>query len=140
MNLRPSFCAAQNATIRSESTAEHSVLWCSGKTIALLNTVNCIESCRALGAFFNILLVVKNANTDLPLYSFCIEFLLGSKYVGLPRNLNEKTWITSGGHWYLYLRKKGSVWKAFSFTRFRFCFLRFLQVAFSVFVNRAFAQ
>jgi hypothetical protein len=50
--------------------------------------VNCIESCRALGAFFNILLVVKNANTDLPLYSFCIESLLGSKYAGLPRNLN----------------------------------------------------
>jgi len=28
-------------------------------------------------------LVVKTANTDRPLYSFCIVFLLGSKYAGL---------------------------------------------------------
>jgi hypothetical protein len=30
------------------------------------------------------LLVVENANTDLPPIAFCIEFLLGSKYDGLP--------------------------------------------------------
>jgi hypothetical protein len=34
------------------------------------------------------LLVVKNANRDLPLYSFCIESLLGSKYDGWSRNLD----------------------------------------------------
>jgi hypothetical protein len=33
--------------------------------------------------FFNMLLVVENANTDLPSIGFCIEFLLGSKYVGV---------------------------------------------------------
>jgi hypothetical protein len=26
------------------------------------------------------LMVVESANTDLPLYSFCIDLLLGSKY------------------------------------------------------------
>jgi hypothetical protein len=33
--------------------------------------------------FFNMLLVVENANTDLPPIGFCIEPLIGSKYVGV---------------------------------------------------------
>jgi hypothetical protein len=59
---------------------------CSEQSIAaLLNRVYVFGVVGAF-SFFNMLLVVENANTDLPPIGFCIVFLLGSKYDGLKRS------------------------------------------------------
>jgi hypothetical protein len=39
------------------------------------------------------LMVPKNANTGLPLYSFCNEFLIGSKYAQTHQKANSATRI-----------------------------------------------
>ena len=45
---------------------------------------------KLVSYFFNMPLVVENANTDLPPIGFCIEPILGSKYDGADTRLPNK--------------------------------------------------
>ena len=48
---------------------------------------------------FNMLIAIKNTNTDLPLLGFCNEFLIGTKYVqrklALGRRSHDKSFIAN---------------------------------------------